>query len=114
MDRWNRTSHMLTHYAGSKGFFGVVCALVGAWGAAGVLGGSGRLWELAVTCGVPIVTLLLVVVLQHAQNRDSKAVQLKLNELLLALDEPDSKLVGAGHLGDEELEALRVQHESQI
>jgi low affinity Fe/Cu permease len=111
MDRWNRFSHTLTHYAGSKGFFGVVSVLVVLWGAVGLALGSSRPWELTITCGVPILTLLMVIVLQHAQNRDTKAVELKLNELLLALEEPDSELIRAGHLGDEELNELSAKHE---
>ena len=111
MDRWNRVSHAITHFAGTKSFFGVVLALVALWGAAGIAFGATRAWELAVTCGVPILTLLLVIVLQHAQNRDAKAVQLKLNELLLALEEPDSRVIRAGHLGDEELAELDEHYE---
>ena len=106
MDRWNRVSHRLTHHAGSKGFFAVVVVLVMVWGVIGAVNGPSRAWELSVSCGVPLLTLLMVIVLQHAQNRDSKAAQLKLNELLLALDEPDSTLIHAGHLGDEELDDL--------
>lgn len=111
MDRWNRASHALTHFAGTKAFFGLVVALIAIWGAAGIAFGTTRPWELAVTCGVPIVTLLMVVVLQHAQNRDSRAVQLKLNELLIALEEPDSRVIRAGHLGDQELADLDAQYE---
>ena len=88
MDRWNRLSHLLTHHAGTKRFFVAVLALVAIWGVDGAHYGTSRGWELAVTCGVPIATLLLVIILQHAQNRDTKATQLKLNELLLASRRP--------------------------
>jgi low affinity Fe/Cu permease len=111
MDRWNRFSHAITHYSGTKTFFAVVVVLLVAWGIDGLVAGTNRGWELCVTCGVPILTLLMVIVLQHAQNRDSKAIQLKLNELLLALDQPDSKLIRAGHLGDEELAELGARYE---
>src|SRR6478609_1392193 len=99
MDRWNRVSHTLTHHAGSKQFFAVTAGAAIAWVAYGVVVGTGRSWELVVTCGVPILTLLMVIVLQHAQNRDAKATELKLNELLLALEAPDSEMIHAGHLG---------------
>ncbi len=113
MDRWNRFAHALTHFAGTKLFFAIVLVTVAVWGSLGATFGSTRPWELAVTCGVPILTLLMVIVLQHAQNRDSKAIQLKLNELLLTLDEPDSKLIQAGHLGDEELRDLDHHYERE-
>jgi low affinity Fe/Cu permease len=111
MDRWNRMSHAVTHHAGSKQFFALVAGVAIGWGLFGLLVDAGRAWELVVTCGVPIVTLLLVIVLQHSQNRDTKATELKLNELLVALEEPDSKLIRAGHLGDEELDDLAHDYE---
>jgi low affinity Fe/Cu permease len=111
MDRWNRFAHQITHVAGTKTFFAVVLVLVAIWGTVGATFGSSRPWELVVTCGVPILTLFMVIVLQHAQNRDSKAIQLKLNELLLALEEPDTQLIRAGHLGDEELNELGARYD---
>ena len=109
MDRWNRAAHTVTHHAGSKRAFLGVVVLTLAWMGFGAVTGPSRAWELTVTCGVPIATLLLVIVLQHTQNRDTKATQLKLNELLLALEEPDDQVVHAGELGDEELDdAARV------
>ena len=113
MDRWNRTSHLLTHHAGSKQFFAVAMGSAAAWGLYGALVDSGRAWELVVTCGVPILTLLMVIVLQHSQNRDAKATELKLNELLLALEAPDSEMIHAGHLGDEELAELSDRYDAQ-
>ena len=114
MDRWNRAAHTLTHHAGSKHAFVVVVVLVVAWLAVGAVAGSSRAWELVVTCGVPILTLLTVVVLQHTQNRDTKATQLKLNELLLALEESDSTIVHAGRLGDEELDQVADDHSARV
>ena len=104
MDRWNRAAHTVTHHAGSKRAFAVVMVLVLVWVGVGLVAGPTRAWELTVTCGVPIATLLLVIVLQHTQNRDAKATEVKLNELLLALEEPDDKVVHASRLGDAELD----------
>jgi low affinity Fe/Cu permease len=109
VDNWNRLAHVVTHHAGSKHAFGLALALILIWAAVGILAGSTRPWELAVTCGVPILTLLMVIVLQHTQNRDTKSLQIKLNELLLALEEPDDQIIHAGRLGDEELRDLDDQ-----
>lgn len=103
MDRWNRAAHLFTHVAGSKRFFGVVFVALAGWLAEGLIVGTSRGWELTVSCGVPILTLLMVVVLQHAQNRDTKATHIKLNELLLALEAPDSSVIRAGQLSDGDL-----------
>ncbi|CAN5740747.1 hypothetical protein BH10ACT1_BH10ACT1_01250 [soil metagenome] len=113
MDRWNRFAHRITHAAGTKTFFALVLGVMALWVADGVTYGPTRTWELSVTCGVPILTLLMVIVLQHAQNRDAKATQLKLNELLLALEAPDSRLIRAGHLGDDELARLSDRYEDR-
>ena len=113
MDRWNRTAHVITHHAGSKHAFATTVALTVVWAVVGVVAGPGRGWELAVTCGVPILTLLMVIVLQHTQTRDTKAIQIKLNELLLALDGPDDRVVDAGQLGDKELQELHDTHRSR-
>ena len=113
MDRWNRAAHVITHHAGSKHAFATTVALTAVWGVVGIVAGASRAWELTITCGVPILTLLMVIVLQHTQNRDTKAIQVKLNELLLALDEPDDRVVDAGLLGDEELQELHDTHRAR-
>ena len=110
MDRWNHTAHRITHLSGSKHAFGIVVVVAIGWMVSGVAGEPTRTWELAITCGVPILTLLMVIVLQHAQNRDTKAIQLKLDELLLALEEPDEQIIRAGDLGDEELQDLHDEY----
>ena len=110
MDRWNRAAHAITHHTGSKQAFVAVGLLVVVWLGVGIVAGPSRAWELTITCGVPILTLLVVIVLQHTQNRDTKATQLKLNELLLALEEPDDQVVHAGKLGDEELDDAAEAH----
>ena len=106
VDTWNRLAHLITHHAGSKHALGVALVLILVWAGVGAAAGPTRAWELAVTCGVPILTLLMVIVLQHTQNRDTQALQIKLNELLLALEEPDDQIIHAGRLGDEELDDL--------
>lgn len=106
MDRYNNAVHAVTHHAGSrKALVGTVVAVV-LWLIAGAVTGFSRGWELTVTCGVPVLTLFMVIVLQHAQNRDSKATHLKLNELLLTLEEPNSEIIRARRLPDEELDRL--------
>jgi low affinity Fe/Cu permease len=113
VDTWNRLAHLVTHHAGSKHAFGLALVLIAAWAGAGISAGPTRAWELTVTCGVPILTLLMVIVLQHTQNRDSQALQIKLNELLLALEEPDDQIIHAGRLGDEELDDLDARQTEQ-
>jgi low affinity Fe/Cu permease len=113
VDNWNRLAHRVTHHTGSKHAFGVALVLVLVWLWIGLAAGPTRAWELVVTCGVPIMTLLMVIVLQHTQNRDTKSLQIKLNELLLALEEPDDQIIHAGRLGDEALDNLDERQRAQ-
>ncbi len=110
MTRWTRLANALTQRAGSNLAFVLAILLAGIWAVIGVIAGPSRTWELSVTCGVPILTLLMVIVLQHSQNRDTKAVELKLNELVLALEGTDSQVIHAHRLGEAKLQELDAQH----
>jgi len=69
--------------------------------------GFPRWWELAITIGFPFLTLLLLAVIQHAQNHDANAIELKLDELLCALDSASDAMVRIEEAGEEELERLQ-------
>jgi low affinity Fe/Cu permease len=72
----------LSQLAGSSGAAAAVAGSGAVWLAIGASAGFPRWWELVVTIGLPIITLLMVVLLQHTQNHDSRATQLKLDELI--------------------------------
>ena len=114
MRRWTRFAHAGTDFAGSLGAFAVLAALGSMWLAWGVLADFPREWELAVTTGLPWLTLVMLVVLQHAQNRQSRASQLKLDELLCSLEEPDSQIVRAEDKSDAELHQLTHEVRGRI
>ena len=96
--------------AGSLHSMLALIVLLAAWLMWGAASGWSRAWELAVTLGAPIVALFMLIVLQHAQNREAKAVQLKLNELILALREPDARVVDAERKSDDELQDLTEEY----
>ncbi|MCU1487896.1 MAG: hypothetical protein JWN67_4642 [Actinomycetia bacterium] len=106
MRRWTKVSEAISRFLGSGKALISLVSLVGAWLVWGVLSGWSHAWEVAMSTGAPTLTLVLVIFLQHAQNRDSKATHLKLNELLVALEEPDSEVVAAEGKGDDELDRL--------
>ena len=75
-------------------------------------------WQLIINTGTTIVTFLMVFLIQNTQNRDGKAIQLKLDELIRALKGARNKLVDLEELSDEELKELqkefqRLQRRSQ-
>ena|SRR5438270_6076801 len=106
MRRFARAAHGITAFAGSGRAVIAIVTAIAFWSAWGVLGDFGRAWELTATAGAPILTLLMLVVLQHSENRESAATRLKLNELLLALEEPDPEVVTVEEKDDEEVHRL--------
>ena len=106
MRRWTRISEAISTFLGSGKALISLCALVGTWLLWGALTGWPHAWEVVMFSTAPILTLVLVIFLQHTQIRDSQATHIKLNELLVALEEPDSDVVGAEVKGDDELVRL--------
>jgi low affinity Fe/Cu permease len=89
-----RMAHSLTVAAGSGAALAGVVVIGVVWLGAGVATGFSRSWELCFTAGVPYLTLLLVVIVQHTQNHDNRAVQVKLDELIASFEGPHEGMVG--------------------
>jgi len=99
-------SNATRDFAGSPAFSVVLLACVIAWSAAGFLVDYSRAWELTATTGAPIVALVLLVVIQHTQNRDGRAIQLKLDEMIRASEHASDALIGIEDGPDIELTRL--------
>ncbi len=98
--------------AGSFWTFSVALLVVLVWATTGPLFGYSETWQLVINTGTTIVTFLMVFVIQHAQNKDMRAVQLKLNELIAAVEGASNRLIDVEDLSDRELEHLyaRFRH----
>jgi low affinity Fe/Cu permease len=94
------------HLAGRPGAFILATAVIIVWGVSGPIFGYSDTWQLVINTGTTIVTFLMVFLIQHTQNRDSTAFQVKLDELIIAMEGAQNKLAGAEDLCDEDLEAL--------
>ena len=92
---------------GSSWAFIIAAAIIVAWAVSGPLFGFSDTWQLVINTGTTIVTFLMVFLIQNTQNRDTKAVQLKLDELLRAVDTARTSLVDLEDSTDEEIEKLR-------
>lgn len=79
------------------------------WGATGPAAGFSDTWQLIINTGTTIVTFLMVFLIQNTQNRDAKAVHIKLDELIFAVKEARNRLVDLEDCTDEELDALRKE-----
>jgi low affinity Fe/Cu permease len=92
--------------AGSFWTFSLAFLVVLVWAATGPIFHYSETWQLVINTGTTIVTFLMVFVIQHAQNKDMRAVQLKLNELIAAVEGASNRLIDVEDLSDRELEHL--------
>jgi low affinity Fe/Cu permease len=92
--------------AGRPGTFILAVAVIVVWGVSGPLFGFSDTWQLVINTGTTIVTFLMVFLIQHTQNRDSLAFQVKLDELIIKLRAAGDEVAGAEDLCDEDLEKL--------
>jgi low affinity Fe/Cu permease len=80
------------------------------WVVSGPAFGFSDTWQLVINTGTTIVTFLMVFLIQRSQNKESLAVQLKLNEIVAALEGASNRLIDVEELGESELELLRSHY----
>ena len=95
------------HASGMPITFMLAVAVVLAWCVTGPLFHFSDTWQLVINTGTTIVTFLMVFLIQNTQNRDSLAIQVKLDELVRALETANNKFVGIEDLTEEEVEKIR-------
>lgn len=106
---FRKIAHTTSQVIGSPIAFVVAVLIVLVWAVTGPFFGFSDTWQLVINTGTTIVTFLVVFMIQNTQNRDSKAIQLKLDELLRAVGEARNTLVDLEDLSDEELEQLEKE-----
>ncbi|HVK91258.1 MAG TPA: low affinity iron permease family protein [Mycoplana sp.] len=98
----NRVSDL----AGKPGTFMLAFAGVVAWAATGPIFGYSETWQLVINTSTTIITFLMVFILQNTQNRDGKALQAKLDELILTSKAAENRFVGVERLEEKDLRRL--------
>lgn len=96
---------------GSAWVFVCALAIIVIWALTGHAFGYSDTWQLIINTGTTIVTFLMVFLIQNTQNRDAKAVHLKLDELIRAVGPARNKLVDLEKLSDDELKTLETEFE---
>ncbi len=91
--------------------FVLAASLIVGWTAAGIVMGFDAVWLLVITTVTNLAMFVMVFLLQHSQNRDTKAIHLKLDELLRVTRDARTGMIGIEALSDEELAMLETQFE---
>jgi low affinity Fe/Cu permease len=94
---------------GKPATFATAVLIVLVWGVSGPFFHYSDTWQLVINTGTTIVTFLMVFLIQATQNRDTAAIQLKLDELIMATRKARDQIAAAEDLSDEELESLKKQ-----
>lgn len=100
-------------FAGQPVSFVLAIGFIIVWAATGPVFGYSDTWQLIVNTSTTIITFLMVFLIQNSQNRDSAAMQAKLDELLRAVDAARLQFIGIEHKTDKEIEKIRADLESE-
>jgi low affinity Fe/Cu permease len=109
---FNEIANGTSQAAGRAQTFLIAAGIVVVWAISGPLFGFSDTWQLVINTGTTIVTFLMVFLIQNSQNRDSAAIQVKLDELI-RVSVAQNSFVGIEHLTDDELEDIRAKCEQR-
>lgn len=103
---FERFSNWATAATGSSAAFIIAVLTIVVWAVSGPVFHYSETWQLIINTGTTIITFLMVFLIQKAQNKDSKAIHLKLNELLASHEGTSNRMVNIENLTEEELDRL--------
>lgn len=108
-DAFRRFARRASEVLGSAWIFVLAISVIAVWATTGPFFDYSDTWQLLINTGTTIVTFLMVFIIQNTQNRDSKAVHLKLDELIRSIDRARNQLVNIDRLSDDDLKKLESQ-----
>jgi low affinity Fe/Cu permease len=98
-------------WLGSKWAFVGAISIIVVWAFTGPIFHYSDTWQLIINTGTTIVTFLMVFLIQNTQNRDARAINLKLNELIRSIDAAGNQMMDIEKLSDEELDVMQKRYE---
>ena len=104
---FEKISSIVTKASGSTGAFITAFLVIIAWLISGPFFGYSDTWQLVINTGTTIITFLMVFLIQRSQNKDSIAIHLKLNELIVGEQLANNRLVSVEGLSEDELKVLQ-------
>ena len=112
VDTWfTKFAHHTARWAGSPWIFVLAVLTIAVWGITGPMFGFSDTWQLVINTGTTIITFLMVFLIQNTQNRESRIVTLKLDELLRVSEGARTGFVKLDHMSDEELAGVQMEFE---
>lgn len=105
--KFEKVSAAITRAVGTSNAFLIAIVLILAWGLTGPIFHFSDTWQLVIDTGTTIITFLMVFVIQQSQNKDSLALQLKLNDLIACEERASDRLIVVEDLTQDELDTLR-------
>lgn len=99
-------------YCGRPRVFALAVGVIIAWIVTGPIFGFSDTWQLVINTGTTIITFLMVFLIQNTQNRDTEAIQVKLDELIRATQGAHNALLDLEELDEETLDAFRTRYQA--
>ena len=109
--RFSNFARYIAHFSGHSGCFSFACGLVLVWFMSGYYFSFSDTWQLVINTGTTIVTFLMVFLIQHTQNRDGAAVQIKLDELIRVQKKANNFLLDLEDLTEDQLKLIKDDYE---
>lgn len=106
IQRWEKAAQTITEWTGKPGVFGAALLIVVIWAATGPLFGFSDTWQLVINTSTTIITFLMVFLIQQTQNKDTQALELKLNEIVASIAGASNRLIDVENLTSAELKIL--------
>ena len=108
--KFEQLSEAVTQWTGSTSAFACALAVIVIWAVLGPLFHFSDTWQLVVNTGTTIITFLMVFLIQRAQNKDSLALHLKLNEIVAALEGASNRLIDVEAISEQDLKTLQKHY----
>jgi low affinity Fe/Cu permease len=99
------------NWVGTKWAFLVAILIIVFWLISGPYFRYSDTWQLIINTGTTVVTFLVVFLIQNTQNRDARAIHLKLDEIIQSIDQAHNEMIDIEHLSDEELQKLADKYQ---
>ena len=109
---YSRFAKAAAHFCGRPRVFVLAVGVVAAWIVTGPIFGFSDTWQLVINTGTTIVTFMMVFLIQNTQNRDTEAIQVKLDELIRATKGAHNALLDLEELEEENLDAFRTKYQA--